>query len=228
MANAKRKAFTLVELLVVISIIALLLAILMPSLNKARESAKKVVCLSNMRSCGLGFNLYANDYKVFPMVNSITWFGPINYWQGQIAPYLGGAAASKYTYAPGNWTGDNSNYPDRQLGVFRCPTSFKVPSSDSWFGNSYGINRYLWIDAPPSAYFRSDKLKSPQTTFLIMDNHYYLVYDGITASFGASHDRGKSVLYSDLHVESGYRELDKYWDERRLWGDTYFAWLVTR
>ena len=56
-------AFTLVELLVVISIIALLLAILMPSMQKAREQAKRVVCANNMRQLTLGFMMYADSYK---------------------------------------------------------------------------------------------------------------------------------------------------------------------
>ena len=59
--NRKNKAFTLVELLVVISIIALLLAILMPSLNKARETAKRVICASNVKQMLLGVPLYAAD-----------------------------------------------------------------------------------------------------------------------------------------------------------------------
>ena len=66
MISASRKqnsAFTLVELLVVISIIALLLAILMPSLNKAREQARKVVCLSDFKQLGLGLFTYSNEYK---------------------------------------------------------------------------------------------------------------------------------------------------------------------
>jgi prepilin-type N-terminal cleavage/methylation domain-containing protein len=56
-------AFTLVELLVVIGIIAVLIAILLPALNRARESAKKTTCLSNMRQLGDCFRLYAASNK---------------------------------------------------------------------------------------------------------------------------------------------------------------------
>jgi type II secretory pathway pseudopilin PulG len=56
-------AFTLVELLVVIGIIAVLIGILLPSLNKAREASKRTVCLSNMRELGNSFRLYATAFK---------------------------------------------------------------------------------------------------------------------------------------------------------------------
>ena len=59
----KRRAFTLVELLVVISIIALLVSILMPALSRARYHAKKVLCMSNMRQWGLASSSYASDYE---------------------------------------------------------------------------------------------------------------------------------------------------------------------
>jgi len=59
----KRSAFTLVELLVVIGIIALLISILLPSLNKAREAAQRAACLSNMRSVMQMMHLYAADNK---------------------------------------------------------------------------------------------------------------------------------------------------------------------
>lgn len=63
----KRKAaFTLVELLVVIAIIAMLLAILMPSLNKARQSAYAVKCAGNLRNAGLAMESYVTEAGFYP------------------------------------------------------------------------------------------------------------------------------------------------------------------
>lgn len=72
----KRAGFTLVELLVVISIIALLLSILMPALNKARENGRTSVCLNNVRRMAVSVLLYSNEnsgYMMYALTNGVTW-----------------------------------------------------------------------------------------------------------------------------------------------------------
>jgi len=104
--RAARRGFTLIELLVVITIIAILAAMLLPVLGRAREGARRALCLSNLKQIGLSFRMYAEDYDGFfpdargPATGSwyILTYRPFNKLLGKDSTgSLGGVAYTKST-----------------------------------------------------------------------------------------------------------------------------------
>jgi prepilin-type N-terminal cleavage/methylation domain-containing protein len=148
----KRKGFTLIELLVVVAIIALLISILLPSLSRARELAKRAVCASNMRGIGQGLHIYANDNTewlpahYFKTPTYSTGTPPITMTGLKYVGTMG----LKY-HEPTNMTSNSaSNHPSRSLfllliggqstaGSFICPSG-SDQEDDLRNRGSYAVN----------------------------------------------------------------------------------------
>ena len=133
---SRHAAFTLVELLVVISIVALLIGILLPALSAARGAARTTVCLSNQRQIGIAANVFSNDYDGY-----ITACDPSGnlWWYGVLKPYVQGGEED-----------NNPNTPNATAEAFTCPEA-EIPgvSSPRGFLTTYAWAR--WADPAVSS-----------------------------------------------------------------------------
>ncbi len=128
--NQAEMRFTLIELLVVIAIIAVLIALFLPALNQAKETARKVVCMGNQKQLGFLLGSYQSDFEMYsPGAVSTINYDAVYYWSRYIDGSSGGSGgAVADSYYEGNAYTANT--------IFRCPKNFQSDTDES---NIYGM-----------------------------------------------------------------------------------------
>ena len=183
-------AFTLVELLVVIGIIALLISILLPSLARAREQGNAIKCLSNLRQISQAFLMYANANmkdglpRPAAQVDTEDWI----YWQptrdineSRIAAYI-------------------SNKPFNKE-VFRCPSDdWQQRTAGTPYHYSYSVNMYICkrnagteTEWQGKKTLKLSQIRNPTDKILLVEETFTTLDDGCWA-WQASGGLGKNVL----------------------------------
>lgn len=205
--------FSLIELLVVISIISILASLLLPVLSRAREMAASAKCTNNLRQCAMGVISYADDFGG----NSPAMHTGTSIW----VPYFCGTTTAKNKYIPAFSTGGaysagtastwKNTYAvyRRHVGILGCP----LQTEPKEYVIDYGMNMFCaeyagarFVAADSSSYYgywKMHRVKKPSSMILFGEpnNSYYVAYNNYTGGQGAVFRHSNGIAMNAVHLD---------------------------
>jgi prepilin-type N-terminal cleavage/methylation domain-containing protein/prepilin-type processing-associated H-X9-DG protein len=194
--------FTLIELLVVIAIIAILASMLLPALNKARNTAKSASCLNSLKTLSLGTIMYASENKDY-LIGEATPGSSVWWWYGS-APTFYGNKGFQRCFSP---TQMGCGFGGK-AGLLDCPTGFSDSKTWTTAGyNSMASHHGSIAYNQRSLHKKIQMVKKPSTHVWFQDGIVTSTWESSAAAAGWDfrHNKKMNQGYADGHVGSKSR-----------------------